>query len=47
MSAPATTTRVSDELASVELRDTDDRPRPLGELWRDRPALVLWVRHFG
>ncbi len=40
-------TRVSDELARVEVRDTDGAPRALGELWRDRPALVLWVRHFG
>jgi hypothetical protein len=40
-------TRVSDELARVEVRDTDDAPRALRELWRDRPALVLWVRHFG
>lgn len=39
--------RVSDELAAVELRDSDDRPRLVRELWRDRPALVLWVRHFG
>ena len=28
-------------------RDTDDRPRAMRELWRERPALVLWVRHFG
>ncbi|HEX8952007.1 MAG TPA: hypothetical protein VF945_09190 [Polyangia bacterium] len=39
--------RVSDDLAAVELRDTDDRPRAVGELWRERPALLLWVRHFG
>ncbi len=39
--------RVGDELATVELRDTDDRPRAMRALWRDRPALVLWVRHFG
>lgn len=39
--------RVSDELANAELRDTDDRPRAMRDLWRERPALVLWVRHFG
>lgn len=39
--------RVAHELAAVELRDTDDRPRALADLWRDRPALILWVRHFG
>jgi hypothetical protein len=41
------TTRASDDLATAELRDTDDRPRAMRDLWRDRPALVLWVRHFG
>jgi hypothetical protein len=39
--------RVPDELAAAELRDTDDRPRAMRELWRKSPALVLWVRHFG
>jgi hypothetical protein len=39
--------RVSDELAACELHDSDDRPRAMRELWRERPALVLWVRHFG
>ena len=31
----------------AELRDSDDEPRAMSDLWRDRPALVLWVRHFG
>ena len=39
--------RVAEALASAELRDTDDRPRAARELWRERPALLLWVRHFG
>ena len=26
---------------------TDDEAIPLCLLWRDRPALLLWVRHFG
>jgi hypothetical protein len=39
--------RVSDALAGAELRDSDDRPRAMRDLWRERPALVLWVRHFG
>ena len=39
--------RVADELASAEVRDTDDRPRVLRTLWSTRPALILWVRHFG
>jgi hypothetical protein len=40
-------TRVDDELARAEVVDTDGKSRPLAELWRLRPALILWVRHFG
>ena len=48
MSAPATTiARVPDELASAELRDADGRAFAARELWQKRPALLLWVRHFG
>ncbi|HEY2745334.1 MAG TPA: hypothetical protein VGL86_11945 [Polyangia bacterium] len=39
--------RASEELAGAAVVDTDESSRPLGELWRDRPALILWVRHFG
>jgi hypothetical protein len=34
------------ELAAAELRDGDKTVR-LGDLWRSRPVLFLWVRHFG
>ena len=39
--------RVSDELAAAEVVDSDGSSRPLASLWRTRPALILWVRHFG
>ncbi len=39
--------RASAELAGAPVVDTDGASRPLGELWRTRPALILWVRHFG
>jgi hypothetical protein len=39
--------RVEPELARAEVVDTDGKPRALAELWRERPALILWVRHFG
>jgi hypothetical protein len=39
--------RASPELAAAEVVDTDGAARPLGELWKTRPALLLWVRHFG
>jgi hypothetical protein len=40
-------TRVDDTLAMAELRDGDGHPRRVAELWQKRPALLLWVRHFG
>lgn len=43
MSAPA---KAVSELAAVELRDGDKTLR-LGDLWRFKPVLLLWVRHFG
>ncbi len=39
--------RVSDDLAAAEMVDTDGHPRAARMLWRERPALLLWVRHFG
>jgi hypothetical protein len=39
--------RVSEALGAAVVHDTDGNARPLRELWAARPALVLWVRHFG
>ena len=39
--------RVSDELANATVRDLDGRAVRIGILWKDRPALLLFVRHFG
>ena len=39
--------RASDELAAATVVDTDGNAHALGELWRARPALLMWVRHFG
>jgi hypothetical protein len=39
--------RVSDELANAEVVDIDGTARALRKLWRERPALISWVRHFG
>lgn len=38
---------VDHALATGIVVDTDGNSIPLGRLWRDRPALLLWVRHFG
>ena len=34
-------------LAEVVVRDVYGNERTLGEAWRERPAVVVWVRHFG
>ena len=34
-------------LAEVTVLDLQGRPVPLGELWREQTAVLLWVRHFG
>jgi hypothetical protein len=39
--------RASDELGGAVVRDTGGNAHPLRELWSKRPALILWVRHFG
>ncbi|MDB4967146.1 MAG: hypothetical protein JWN44_2835 [Myxococcales bacterium] len=38
---------VPGELAAAILRDPDGYEHRASELWATRPALVLWVRHFG
>lgn len=40
-------TRIPDELAAAELQRTDGSSVAARELWKDKPALLLWVRHFG
>ena len=39
--------KVDSALSDVEVKDTDGNPVRLGSLWADRPAVVIWVRHFG
>ena len=35
------------ELADLMVKDTEDRDLRLGELWRERPAVLVFVRHYG
>jgi hypothetical protein len=35
------------ELADVILRDQDGEEVRLGDLWRERPAVLVWLRHYG
>ncbi len=39
--------RASARLAGLELASPDGDPVALGDFWRERPAVVAWVRHFG
>ena len=39
--------RVDAELAKVEVSDLEGRPVRLGDLWKGRTALLVWLRHFG
>ena len=35
------------ELGDVVVRDLEDREVRLRELWRDRPAVLVFLRHYG
>jgi hypothetical protein len=34
-------------LSAVELQDANGLARRLGELWRERPVVLVFLRHFG
>lgn len=34
-------------LAEIELEDSEGHARRLGELWRERAVVLVFVRHFG
>jgi hypothetical protein len=35
------------ELGDVVVKDSEARDVRLGELWRDGPAVLVFVRHYG
>jgi len=35
------------ELADLIVKDTEARDVRLGDLWRDRPAVLVFLRHYG
>lgn len=39
--------QVSDALANAQVLDLDGNAHRVGDFWKDRPALLLFVRHFG
>ncbi len=38
---------LSSKLAPITLPDTDGQPVQLGSLWASRPAVVVFLRHWG
>jgi hypothetical protein len=46
-SDPEEVVDVAHALAPVQARDLDGEPVRLGTLWEDRPAVLLFLRHFG
>ena len=39
--------RTGPELADVVVKDVEGRDLRLGDIWRDKPAVVVFVRHYG
>ncbi len=37
----------ADELADMVLPDHEGNDVRLGDLWQDRPAVLVWLRHYG
>ena len=35
------------ELADLIAKDVDGADVPLGDLWRNRPAVLVFLRHYG
>ncbi len=39
--------QVGDQAPDFQIRDSSNQLRSLGEFWKDRPALLIFWRHFG
>lgn len=37
----------ADALGELTLLDHDGAPVRLGDLWRDQPVVLVWLRHYG
>ena len=37
----------ADDLAKLTVLDEQEQPVELGSLWRDRPVVLVFLRHFG
>jgi len=36
-----------DRIADIELPDSFGETRRIGDLWADRPVVLVWLRHYG
>lgn len=39
--------KVDDALASTEVLNLEGTPVALGTLWGEKPAVLVWLRHYG
>jgi hypothetical protein len=39
--------RIATRLAGIELEDPDGARHSLGDLWRQKPIVLVFIRHFG
>lgn len=39
--------KTTPDLEDIVLSDSYGKDVRLGDLWRDRPAVVVWLRHYG
>ena len=47
MERNATSSGVARRLSNIELCDWQGVPQRLGALWKERPVVLVFIRHFG
>jgi hypothetical protein len=47
MAERTASTSSADALADIVLPDQDGHDVRLGDLWRDGPVALVWLRHYG
>lgn len=47
MERGATSSGMARKLSRIELRDWQGVPQRLGDLWEERPIVLVFIRHFG
>ena len=47
MAGTASTAKSLEKLAQIVIPDQDSNDVRLGDLWRERPVALVWLRHYG